>query len=103
MNREQCPLGSKCPAEQFIHETAQAIITKGSGRVPDEECFWLVERNVSPPQYVSTNSAGWHSDPWQAVRFKTARAAHDYWRLMGESDRPQFKVIEHMFLNKRTS
>lgn len=73
------------------------------GTVPDRECFWLVERNVSPPQYVSTNTAGWHSDPWQARRFKTEREAHDYWRLMGEIDRPQFKVIEHMFLNKALS
>ena len=70
------------------------------GTLPDRECFWLVERLVSPPQYVSMNSAGWHSDPWQARRFNTERDAHDYWRMMGDIYRPQFKVIEHMFLNK---
>lgn len=86
----------------FIESAVVNGPREADGRVPDRECFWLVERNVSPPQYVSSNSAGWHSDPWQAVRFKTERAAHDFWRLMGESDRPQFKVIEHMFLNKPT-
>lgn len=71
-----------------------------AGAVPDRETFWLVERNLTPPQYVSHNSAGWHSDPWQARRFRTEREAHDYWRLMGEIDRQQFKVVEHLFINK---
>lgn len=70
-----------------------------SSPVPDKECFWLLERNTTPPQYVSLNSAGWHHDVWMARRFLTERDAHDYWRLMGETDRPQFKVVEHMFIN----
>lgn len=74
------------------------------GRVPDRETFWLVERiNVSPPQYISLSSAGWHSDVWRARRFGTEREAHDYWRAMGEIDRMQFRVIEHMFINKEAS
>ncbi|MDE2096527.1 MAG: hypothetical protein KGL39_04715 [Patescibacteria group bacterium] len=70
------------------------------GSVPARETFWLVERNVTPPQYVSHASSGWGSDVWRARRFQTERQAHDYWRSMGEIDRPQFKVVEHMFINK---
>ena len=64
--------------------------------------FWLVERTtVSPPQYVSLNSAGWHHDVWMARRFGNEREAHDYWRMMGERDRQEFMVIEHLFVNKQ--
>lgn len=68
------------------------------GNVPEREAFWLIERSVSPSQYVSLNSAGWHHDVWQARRFKTEREAHDEWRMMPGRD--QFKIIEHMFINK---
>lgn len=98
-----------CPTEIVVdlinardEALAAAKLIVGEGRVPDRECFWLVERNVSPPQYVSLNSAGWHPDVWVARRFNTEREAHDYWRLMGETDRQQFKVVEHMFINKVT-
>ena len=75
--------------------------TLQSGAVPDREAFWLVERTtVSPPQYVSMSSSGWHSDVWRARRFRNEREAHDYWRMMGETDRQQFKVVEHLFINK---
>ena len=85
--------------------TVAALLNEGCTRpketdIPDRETFWLVERNISPPQYVSLNSAGWHHDVWQARRFNSEREAHDYWRTMGEINRPQFKVVEHMFINK---
>ena len=83
---------------------ARAILsapaTPSEGLVDEREAFWLVERNVSPPQYISDNSAGWHSDVWQATRFMSERDAHDYWRSMTEGDRRQFKVVEHLFINK---
>lgn len=69
------------------------------GRVPDRETFWLVERKVSPPQYVGT-AAGWTSDPWRAERFNSERAAHDHWRLM-TLFREESAPVEHLFINKQ--
>lgn len=69
------------------------------GRLPDRETFWLVERKVSPPQYVGTAS-GWTSDPWRAERFKSERAAHDHWRLM-TLFREESAPVEHLFINRR--
>lgn len=77
-----------------------AALEPAQNNLPEREAFWLIERNISPPQYISHNSAGWHSDVWQAQRFKTEREAHDYWRMMAEMDRHQFRVIEHVFINK---
>lgn len=74
--------------------------TQGAGVVPNNETHWLLERNTSPPQYISSSSSGWNPDVWMARRFVTEREAHDYWRMMGEPDRKQFKVIEHTFVNK---
>lgn len=68
------------------------------GRLPDRECFWLVERKVSPPQYVGPG-AGWTDDAWRATRFNTERAAHDHWRTMNIF-RDESRVVEHMFINK---
>lgn len=87
-------------ADAMVREMIDGMPLPKRGIVPDRECFWLVERNTVPPQYVSHNSAGWHDDVWQARRFDTEREAHDYWRMMGETDRRQFKAIEHMFINR---
>lgn len=100
MNLERCPLGSKCPAEQRLHEIAQAVIARGNGSVPERESFWLVERKTSPPAWVG-GSAGFTLDAWHARRFCNERAAHDYWRTMAQRD--ECFVSEHMFLNKTAS
>ena len=93
-----CPRLDHAVSEPCDHCDCGARVD--DGHVPDRESFWLVERiNVSPPQYVSLNSAGWHDDVWQARRFKTEREAHDYWRMMGP-DREQFRPVEHLFINK---
>lgn len=73
-----------------------------NGRLPDRECFWLLERNVQPPQYL-TDGRDLDSDPWRAMRFKTERGAHDYWRTMQGPFRDQCRPVEHMFLNKALS
>lgn len=69
-----------------------------ASRVPDRETFWLVERKVSPPQYVGTG-AGWTTDPWLARRFDTERQAHDHWRTM-PIFRDESAPVEHQFINK---
>lgn len=69
------------------------------GHVPDRETFWLVERKVSPPQYVGT-AAGWTTEPWKAERFNTERAAHDHWRTM-TLFRDESAVVEHLFINRK--
>lgn len=87
-------------ATAMVHYMLEGMPTVDDGRVPDRETFWLVERSTAPPQYVSLASSGWCHDVWRARRFQTERAAHDYWRLMGEIDRPQFRVVEHLFINR---
>jgi hypothetical protein len=67
------------------------------GKVPDRETFWLVERKVSPPQYVG--GIDWTMDVWQARRFKNEREAHDHWRTM-RLFRDESAPVEHMFINK---
>lgn len=72
--------------------------TQTAGRVPDRETYWLVERKVSPPQYVGA-IAQWTTDPWMARRFDTEREAYDHWRLM-PIFRDESQVVEHLFINK---
>lgn len=72
---------------------------KDDGRLPDRECFWLIERKVSPPQYIRE----WNDltmDPFRARRWTTERAAHDHWRTMNCPWRDECSVVEHVFINK---
>lgn len=70
------------------------------GKVPERETAWLVERKVTPPQYVSTRSeyADFTNDAWRAIRFATEREAFDFRLRMVRRD--ECEVVEHMFINK---
>ena len=73
-----------------------------TGVVPERETWWLVERKVSPPQYViqkDTSLPSLTDDPWRAARFATEREACDY-RLRLSSLRDECKETEHVFINK---
>lgn len=70
------------------------------GRLPDREAHWLLERNVQPPQYL-TDGRDVDPDPWRAMRFKTERAAHDYWRTTQSLFRDQLKPVEHVFIHRK--
>lgn len=76
------------------------VHAEDAGILPDRETFWLLERNVSPPQYL-TDGRDLNPDPWAAMRFKTERAAHDYWRTMQGPFRDQCKPVEHLFINRQ--
>lgn len=72
------------------------------GSVPDRETWWLVERKVSPPQYVVGTCSTlpiFNSDPWRAGRFATEREAFDF-RLRMVTMRDDCKETEHVFINK---
>ena len=71
------------------------------GSVPDREAAWLVERRVSPPQYITSHSTlpALSQDPWRAERFTTEREANDC-RLALLTLRDECKVVEHVFINK---
>ena len=72
------------------------------GRVPDREAFWLIERKVTPPQYVCGEGVNLSPDPWRARRFQTERAAHNHWLTLPDWIRDESSAIEHMFINKPT-
>lgn len=76
---------------------------ENDGTVPDRESAWLIERRVSPPQYVASyhDLGSLTQDPWRAARFETERAAFDA-RLRINSDalRDECRTVEHVFINK---
>lgn len=89
MNRDQCRLGSKCPAEQFIHETAQEIITRPAK--PKQETGWLVEhQNGGPCWWGQTpdgeDAFGWTKDSLKALRFARKEDAEAYIAEVGWND-----------------
>jgi hypothetical protein len=89
MNREQCPLGSKCPAEKFIHETAQAIITRPAK--PKVETGWLVENDNGGPCWWGRTPDGedvfgWTTSSLMALRFARKEDAEAYIEEVGWND-----------------
>lgn len=89
--------------QHFSDLTREAARSARGGAVPEREAAWLVERKVSPPQYITENSPypDLSSDPWRAARFKTEREAFDFrLRLASTSLRDECQVVEHVFINK---
>ncbi|MDB5440886.1 MAG: hypothetical protein JWM33_3313 [Caulobacteraceae bacterium] len=76
MNRDRCPLGSKCPAEQFLHETAQAIISRP--KRAHVETAWLIEwpaHGAGGPTWW--RGRGFTSDSNEAIRFSRKQDAEN--------------------------
>lgn len=100
MNRDQCPLGSKCPAEKFLHETAQAIIKRP--KWPEAETGWLVERKMGVPHWWGRHTPtlededafGWTDDSLRAIRFARKEDAEAYIEEVGWND---VIASEHMW------
>lgn len=85
--------------ERFRAAAAKELEQLKADRIPERECFWLIERMTSPPLYMDEHS-GLTNDAWAAKRFKTEREAQDYWRVMTGFRRTEYRVIQHMFVNR---
>ena len=89
-------------------ETEEAAIAdlkliEDDGSAPDQEAAWLIERRVSPPQYVASRDdlGALTQDPWRAARFSTEREAFDARLRINTDDlRDACRVVEHVFINK---
>ena len=96
-NAEGTP-GAKDLQSAFAKHGLLVMHEEDTDLLPDREAFWLIERTVQPPQYI-TEGDDLTSDAWRARRFRSEREAHDHWRLL-RSWRDECKVIAHVFINK---
>ncbi len=91
--------------QEVLGEAAQKEggVPSGRGAPSDEQrrdIVWLIERNVTPPQYTTERSSlpGLSDDPWRAWRYATAREAQDSQMLLHNDLRDNSRVVEHVFI-----
>jgi hypothetical protein len=72
-------------------------VLSSSAPVQRRDIAYLIERRVSPPQYI-TGGADWSSDPWHAQRYETARHAQDAHAALPAYMRNDARVVEHLFV-----
>jgi hypothetical protein len=88
------------PTESGGIQGPSSDVVQNKEEAQRRDVAWLVERKVSPPQYITSDYTmpSLSSDPWLAHRFASSRKAQDCHVRLIEPLRSECHVVEHMFV-----